>query len=173
MRVLVLVLFAFLLAFPGCTGDQRYENLLKGFSTTQPAGWSAYEDELRVLFIPPAQDAQIGILAAYSKENASLQNLSESMKARLLQSPNKTTVLEESLAGISISGEPALEQTLVLNQTWGGAQKVLPSRFAYLKKAERYYIISLVFSPENTTGVQRQKEYEKAFETVLADFKLI
>lgn len=160
-----------LLLLAGCAGNQHYENRLKGFSAEIPAGWTAYEDEMRVIFIAPDPSAQIAVLAAYSQENSSLENLSLSMRSRFSEQGSAFSILSESLGQLAVSGEPALRQSFLM------AYKDAPGRtarsdFVYLKSGQRYYILSMVFSPD-FNGENGTAQYDAAFSSFLASFKLI
>jgi hypothetical protein len=174
MRRLLFPAFALLLLLSGCLGPQQYSNLGKGFSTLQPAGWMAYEDEMRVAFVPlGSQDAQITILSASSAENVTLQNLSYSMDVRLVPPQSDVHVVSHSERSLEVSGVPALWQTIRLRQPVNGADRESLMELVYLRSGSRYFILSLMFSPQDQSNWQAQGQFEEAFESVVSNFKLI
>ncbi len=160
-----------MLILAGCTST-RYSNPMKGFSTIQPPGWSAYEDEMRVIFTSPDAQSQISIMAVYSQENATLASISYSVRQKIA-SGTGVSVISESERPLNVSGEPALEQALRLSQMVNRTSKETLERFVYLKKGGRYFIISLVLPASDSAGPQAQAGPENAFETVVSGFKLI
>ncbi|VVB98392.1 Uncharacterised protein [uncultured archaeon] len=174
MRRQLLSAILLMLLFAGCAGTQPYENRVKGFSTLQPAGWTAYEDEMRVVFTPMnGQEGQIAVMSVYSNETVSLDNLSRTMALRLAPLQRDNSLVSQTTRPRNVSGEPALEQAIRLRQPVNGTSKESFERFVYLKKGGRYYIIFLVFSPQDQGGWQRQSEFENAFDAVVSNFKII
>ncbi len=170
----VFALAALLLVLLGCIGGQQsYEDRLKGFSVSYPAGWAVYDDGLRTIFSPPAQGSQIAVLSTYSSENATLRNLSLSMLSRISSPSGDVRVLSQSQAPSVLAGLPALEQRVWLLDERNGTSKRSYAHFAYARNGQRYYIVFLVFEPGYAENSTLLEERENEFASLLASFKLV
>ncbi len=175
MRKLALFASLALVLLAGCTVRQNYQNIFKGFSTTYPYGWSTYEDGMRVAFFAPEGGAQVVAMVTYSKENISMENLSETMKLRVGSRSMGYTVISEGERSMLVAGEPAVEQTLEMVQHANGTEKWSFSKYVFFRKGERYFILFLVFSPEMQDGgtLGRKEYYERIFDGMVSDFRII
>lgn len=117
---------------------------------------------------------QVTVIATSSAENATLENLSHAGRVRTVSSLTGVNVLNQSDSRLTISGLPALETSMDLESDIGGQTARSHVRMAFFKNATagRYYIVSFFYT-EPPGGPSRLAEYEKDYERMLAEFKVL
>ncbi|MDD5337340.1 MAG: hypothetical protein PHS02_02555 [Candidatus ainarchaeum sp.] len=156
----------------GCLGSQQYENKFKGFSTVYPAGWSVYEDEVRVVFSSPNGAAQLIVFSTYSNSSASPDNVTRSLSAQFVKSHTDIAVINQSSRNIIVDNLNASESSLHFSYASDSGRIEQYSRFAAFSKGEHYFIVLL-----NVFSAPGEKPdylgYDKTLEMALSDFKIL